>query len=330
MKAFAIKVWQIWVILITSGLIALTVVAGGLWWVLQPAQVTQTGTQAFIVPKGQSVKLIGQRLEQAGLIKHQLVFSLVVRWLGLTTKIQAGTFQLSPSWSVSKISQELTQGTNDLWITLPEGWRREEMAEYLSKQELTEFNQADFLALTLKKEGQLFPDTYLVPRQITAEGLVAILTLTFDKKITQGLSSELAQSQLTPNQILVLASLIEREAAEVDQMRQVSGVMHNRLDLGMPLQIDATLQYAKGYSANEKTWWGTPLAADKTFKSAFNTYLNPGLPPAPIANPGLSAIMSALKPTESDYLYYLHDSQGKLHLAKTLAEHTANIQKYLK
>lgn len=330
MKAFALKVWQIWVTIISLALVVILSVSLAIWWVLQPAQADQLGTQAFIVPKGQATKIIGQRLEQVGLIKNDLLFPLVVRWLGLGSKLQAGTFQLSPSWSVTKIAQQLTQGTNDVWVTLPEGWRREEVAEYFAAQELPDFDAAEFLELTKKQEGMLFPDTYLVPRQVNAEGLQAILAVTFDKKITQGLSKELAASKLTQNQVLTLASIIEREAADPEQMRLVSGVLHNRLDLKMPLQVDATLQYVKGYNAAEKTWWATPLAADKTLKSPFNTYLNTGLPPSPIASPGLNAVKAALAPQNSDYLFYIHDEQGKLHLAKTLAEHNANVQKYLR
>lgn len=330
MKAIALKVWQIWITVFVLALVSITVVSLGVWWVLQPARPDQIGTQAFIVPKGQATKIIGQRLEQAGLIKNDLLFPLVVRWLGLNSKLQAGTFQLSPSWSVSKIAQQLTQGTNDVWVTLPEGWRREEVAEYFAAQELPDFDADEFLELTKKQEGMLFPDTYLVPRQVNAAGLQAILAVTFDKKVTQGLSEELAASKFSLNQVLTLASIIEREAADPAQMRLVSGVLYNRLAIKMPLQVDATLQYVKGYSSAEKNWWATPLAADKTLKSPFNTYLNAGLPPAPIASPGLNAIKAALSPQDSDYLFYIHDEQGKLHLAKTLAEHNANVEKYLR
>lgn len=330
MKAIALKVWQIWVTVIGLAVLAIVLVSAAVWWVLQPAQITQVGTQAFIVPKGQATKIIGQRLQEAGLIRNNMLFPLVVRWLGLNSKLQAGTFQLSPSWSVSKIAQQLTQGTNDVWVTLPEGWRREEIAEYFAAQELPDFDQTEFLELTKNQEGKLFPDTYLVPRQVNAAGLQAILAMTFDKKITQGLSKELAASDLTPSQVIVLASIIEREAADPEQMRLVSGVLHNRLDIKMPLQVDATLQYVKGYNQAEKTWWAAPLAADKQLKSGFNTYLNAGLPPAPISSPGLNAVKAALLPQPSEYLFYLHDDQGQLRLAKTLEEHNANVQKYLR
>jgi UPF0755 protein len=330
MRIILNRVWRIWLSIV--GIVLVTAILLGTigWWVIQPVQPSQVTTQAFVVPKGQSIRLIGRRLQEAGLIRQQIVFPLVVKWLKLESKLQAGTFQLSPSWAMPQIVHELTKGTNDIWITIPEGWRREEIADYLSRQELAAFDKEQFLIQTAGQEGQLFPDTYLVPKQITAEGLVAILTVTFDKKIVQGLATELEQSDLTLKQALTFASLIEREAGDNTQMPLVAGVLNNRLKRSMPLQVDATLQYAKGYSEAEKSWWTTPLAADRQLNSPFNTYMHPGLPPAPIANPGVAAVTAALQPMPSDYLYYIHDTQGKLHLAKTLDEHNANVQKYLR
>ncbi len=327
MKAIALKVWQIWVTALGVVVVTAALLAFGLWWVLQPAQSTQVGTRAFIVPKNQSARQIGERLEEAGLVRNKFMFAVVVRWLGLSSKLQAGTFQLSPSWSPSRIAQQMTQGTNDTWVKITEGWRREEIAEYLAAQEdLTDFDETEFLKLTAGQEGRLFPDSYLVPRQVTAEGMQAILTVTFDKKVVQGLSEELKASKMSLNQVITLASIIEREAANADQRRLVSGVLHNRLEIGMPLQVDATLQYVKGSASN---WWDEALIVDKQLKSPFNTYLNAGLPPAPISNPSLDAIEAALQPKASDYLYYLH-ADGEMYLAKTLAEHNANVQKYLR
>jgi UPF0755 protein len=325
--------WQIWVAVVGTLLILGGIAVAVGWWVLQPvksSEAAQPETQSFVIPKGQSIRTIGQRLQAAGVIKQQLAFPLVVKWLKLGNKLQAGTFQLSPSWSMPRVAQELTKGTNDLWITIPEGWRREEVADYLERQELPEFDKKQFLADTADKEGQLFPDTYLIPKQITTEGLEAVFASSFDKKVTQGLAPQIKQSKLTLKQAVILASLIEREAADNEQMPIVAGVLSNRLNNNIALYVDASLQYIKGYSATEKTWWPTPLAADKKLVSPYNTYLNPGLPPGPIASPGVAAITAALQPTPSDYLYYIHDAQGKLHLAKTLEEHNANVQKYLR
>lgn len=329
MKKIVSKIWKIWLIIIGSILVTGLAVGIFAWWALQPVALDQTTTQTFIVPKGQAVKIIGQRLESAGLIKHQLLFSVAVKWLQTANKIQAGSFQISPSWTVAKIAQELTKGTEDVWLTIPEGWRREQIADYLASQDLAAFDKTEFLKLTKDKEGQLFPDTYLVPRLITAPGLVAILDATYQKRITLGLEKSIAAATRPLPEIIVLASILEREAGNKTQMRQVAGVLENRLKIKMPLQVDATLQYIKGYSQSEKNWWATPLAVDKQLKSPYNTYLNPGLPPWPISNPGVAAIEAALNPLESDYLFYLHD-QGKIYLARTLSEHNANVAKYLR
>lgn len=329
MKKIASKIWKVWLIVIGSSLTIGLFLGTFIWWALLPVAVSQTTTQTFIVPKGQAVKVIGQRLETAGLIKNQLLFTAAVKWLQTANKIQAGSFQLSPSWTVVKMAQELTKGTEDVWLTIPEGWRREQIADYLASQNLVAFNKTEFLKLTSDKEGRLFPDTYLVPRLITAPGLVAILDATYQKRVTQGLEKLIATATRPLPEIIILASILEREAGDKTQMSQVAGVLENRLKIKMPLQVDATLQYIKGYSQIEKNWWATPLAVDKQLKSPYNTYLNPGLPPSPISNPGVAAIEAALNPTESNFLFYLHD-QGKIYLAKNLAEHNANVAKYLK
>src|SRR5690606_29757637 len=127
----------------------------------------------FIVPRGQAISVIGERLREEGLIRNSLVFRVIVQKEGLRNKIQAGSFDLSAGMSTPEIAQALTQGTNDVWITIPEGWRREEIARSLAEQELDSFDEKEFERLTQGKEGRLFPDTYLVPRQTTEEHIVA-------------------------------------------------------------------------------------------------------------------------------------------------------------
>ncbi len=145
---------------------------------------SQTTTKAnFVIPPGQAVLTIAKRLEEAGVIRNAQVFRLELKRLGLESKLQAGSFQVSPSLSMREVATILTTGTNDQWITLPEGWRREEIASYLTAQELPGFNEADFLASTATLEGKLFPETYLVPNQITTTSLGNLLTRTFEKKV---------------------------------------------------------------------------------------------------------------------------------------------------
>lgn len=285
----------------------------------------------FVVPRGQAVSTIASRLQEEQLIRSALVFRLVVKQHQLEDKLQAGSFQLSSIMTPLQIAEALTQGTNDLWVTIPEGWRREEIAQALAdNQELTAFDQLEFLQLTKDKEGQLFPDTYLFARESTAQTIANALQTAFKAKVTTVFEKEIAQSQLSLNQILTLASIVEREARGAEEMREVAGILYNRLEIGMALQTDATLQYIKGYNSQKESWWAPPLAADKKLESPFNTYLHSGLPPFPICNPGLNAIKAVLNPLKTDDFYYLHDTKGELHSAVNLEAHNANIIKYLR
>lgn len=284
----------------------------------------------FVIPKGQALTVIASRLEEAGLIKSKWAFRFAVYKNKLAKKIQAGSFELSASMNTWQIAQALIMGTDDTWITLPEGWRREEIAESLGKQGLNNFKVEEFLSLSKGLEGQLFPDTYLVPREVTSAQLLSLLKNTFATKVTSGLSEELAASKMSLNELLTLASLVQRESANDAEMSLVAQILLNRLDINMALQVDATLQYVKGYNKAEQSWWQTPLAEDKKLDSLYNTYKHPGLPPGPICNPGLAAIKAVLRPTPTKALYYIHDNSGKIHTANTLDEHNANVNKYLR
>jgi len=284
----------------------------------------------FVIPKGQALSVIASRLQEENLIKNKWAFRFAVYKNNLADKIQAGSFELSANMNTWEIANALTVGTDDVWITLPEGWRREEIAESLSKQGLDSFDQTEFLDLSKGLEGQLFPDTYLVPREITSAGLVSLFTNTFANKVTSALSEELSASQWSLNEILTLASLVQRESGSDEEMPLVAQVLLNRLALNMPLQVDATLQYIKGFKQVENSWWSTPLSEDKELNSLYNTYQHAGLPPGPICNPGLAAIKAVLNPTPTQALYYLHDTTGKIHLANSLEEHNLNVNKYLR
>jgi UPF0755 protein len=320
------------ILLVLFFILAIIGVGAGIYvyTLLQPVDPSADQAQRFTIPKGQSVTMIANRLYEAKFIKHPLVFRLVAKQAGLESKIQAGSFSLSPAMTPKEIAEALTKGTTDVWVTIPEGMRREEIAESLANQELTEFDQEVFLELSEDSEGYIFPDTYLVPRMITAETMFSLLSNTFDRKVEQGLEEEIAASEYSLEQAIILASILEREAQGYQDMRHVAGVLWKRIEIGMPLQADATLQYAKGYNATQKSWWVPPLAEDKQIESPFNTYLNPGLPPKPISNPGLDAIKAALDPLETDDLFYIHDRTGQIHFAETLDEHNANVNRYLR
>lgn len=297
---------------------------------LQPVDSSKIEKKSFAVPKGQSISRIGERLTEAGLLKHPLVFRLMVKRLGVEQQIQAGSFQLSPSMDPQTLITAMTQGTDDTWVTLLEGWRREEIAETFAEAGLENFDEEEFLDLTEGKEGYLFPDTYLVQKDFSTKQVLSLLENTFERKVEVGLKEEIADSGKSLEDIITMASLVQREARGEQQMKLVAGVLWNRVDINMALNVDATLQYIKGYNDVQNTWWVPPLAVDKERTSLYNTYKHPGLPPGPITNPGLDAIKAAASPTETEYMYYLHDPTGKIHFGKTLDEHNANVQKYLR
>lgn len=295
---------------------------------LEPV-VVNAPTQQFVVGKGQALIQTALKLHEQGLIRNPQVFRYYVQYMKLDTKIQAGSYDLSPSMSAQEIALTLTEGTEDIWITIPEGWRKEEIAGYLATQDLTQFDAEVFLDLSATSEGQLFPDTYLVPKESTPQYLYSLLTNTYKTKVTSGLTDSFEASSLSPEEVLVLASIVEREGKGYENMRHVAGVLINRIDAGMPLQADATLQYINGIDDNGK-WWSAPTIDLKQSTSPYNTYMYPGLPPRPIANPGLDAIRAVLDPLPTDDLFYIHAPSGESYFAETLEEHNANVNKYLR
>ncbi|MBU2543706.1 endolytic transglycosylase MltG [Patescibacteria group bacterium] len=296
----------------------------------QPVGSSEAGTTRFVIPKGQAASMIASRLQDEGLIKSSLVFRFVVKQQGFQDRLQAGSFQLSPAMSLIAIANQLTLGTNDIWVTLPEGWRREEIAASFSSNDFPAFDSKEFLNFTLSQEGRLFPDTYLFARESTAETIYKVLSNNFQKKVVTGLAEKINNSPYDFQEALIMASVVEREARGYEEMRHVAGILWRRIEMGMALQADATLQYIKGYNPQLQSWWEPPSTLDKKIISPFNTYLNSGLPPRPIANPGLEAIKATLDPLKTNDLFYLHDRSGGIHYAETLEKHNANVQQYLR
>ena len=320
--------------IITIGVVLLNIllfiaIGTGVSWLLSPVS-SQSALTTFVVPKGSTFTSVGKMLEDQKFIRSRYAFRFIVWREKLGSSLQAGSFKISPSQSPQEIAVTLTKGTSDTWVTLLEGWRSEEIADELAKTLGDQFSKAQFLQLAKPREGYLFPDTYLIPQLVTPEAMVNILQKNFDKKMTQKMMDEIARQGKTPEQIVILASLVEREARTPVAMKIVAGILEKRLQHGWPLQVDSTLQYIKGYDAKQKTWWPTPFSDDKKLKSAYNTYVHVGLPPKPICNPGLAAITAVVYPEQTEFWYYLSDPQGGMHYAKTLDEHNANVEKYLR
>lgn len=294
-------------------LAAFLLAAAAIWWIvsLRPANTANTPTN-FVVSRGDGVRETARKLKDANLIRDQVAFFLLIKKLGIEKNIQAGTYTLSPNMTAIEIARKLTVGLDDLRLTIPEGWRSEEVVDYLKKQNISGSEGV------WDEEGKYFPETYMVSKSATIDSVRALMRQTFNAKV----------SAITREQ-LIIASMVEREAKTTIDRPLIASVIHNRLEAGMALDIDATVQYAVGYTKNDG-WWKKELTLeDLKIKSPYNTYINPGLPPGPICNPGLSSIQAAVNPAKTDYLFYLADKNGVTHYARTLDEHNANVAKYL-
>lgn len=321
---------------IATSLIILALISHAVYsYLLQPVNSTITDKVEFQIQPGQGIDRIASSLQSQKLIrsKEALKFYLVTH--RLNSKVQAGYFYLSPSQSTPDIAVSLTRAvTKQLWVTIPEGLRRQEIANLILdtlEESETEhrFDPDAFVRQTSSLEGRLYPDTYELSPQVTTEEVISILTDQFDRVIS---SIKINPQQLP--RILTLASLIEREAGADSERPEIAGILTNRLNNNWPLQVDATVQYA--LSTNRCRirvcdWWPRPLTrADLQVDSPYNTYLNPGLPPGPISNPGRASLEAAAAPRTTDNWFYLHDPSGVVHYASTVEEHNRNVCQYLK
>ena len=289
---------------------------------------SETKNKIFVVNEGDGVQLISQNLKKNGFIKNEYAFLIYTLFNRQNKKLQSGTFRLSASLSVPEIIKKLSSGgVSDYWLKIIDGTRIEEIAK-LFPSGLT-FNSQDFLTKYKIKEGYFFPDSYLIPSYFSLDQTVDIITKNFDKKLAQ--AKEGSTSSMIDEDVLILASLLEREGKSVESKQKVAGIIINRLNQNMPLQIDATAQYARdSVSKNITTYWQPVDKQDLQINSSFNTYKNQGLPPRPICNPGYNSLFAAYHPVESNYLYYITGKDGKMYYATTLEEHNSNIAKYLK
>lgn len=301
-------------------LIPLFMVRG--WWNAQLSPVSgDTATKKIVIERGKSVSEIGKILMEENLIRSELAFKIYTRQSGQT--LAAGTFSLSPAMTVEEIVKVLTGAPNEAWVTLIEGWRIEEMAEKLNSD--IKADKQKFLKLA--KEGYMFPDTYLFPREYTEEQIAKVLRDNFDAKFTDDLRAKIRSKGLAEAEGVILASIVEREARSDKVRTEVASILLKRLNINMGLNADATLQYALGYQQSEKSWWKRHLTSDdKKINSPYNTYIHRGLPPTPICNPSLASLMAVANADPSiPYLYYYHDSKGNSHYANTLDEHNVNV-----
>jgi UPF0755 protein len=297
-------------------------------------------SEFFEIPLGEPPPRIASRLEASGLIHDAQAFVSYLRYAGLDTTIQAGRYNLSPSTSPLEIAQILQDATpSEVTLSVLPGWRIEEVTATLPTSGL-EITQEEFLSAAYSPpqgylmledlpqgnsvEGFLYPGSYRLPRQTNAELLVQILVENFTAQLTPELLNGFQNQGLDIYSAVTLASIIEREAVNADEMPMIASVFLNRLAIGMPLEADSTVQYSLGYNQDQITWWTNPLSRrDLQFDSPYNSYLYTGLPPGPIANPGSRALRAVAFPVETPYYYFraVCDGSGKHTFSETLEEH---------
>jgi UPF0755 protein len=313
-----------------AGLTVLAGVAtiGWLLWASRPAAREGEPPADVVVEAGSSVRTIGRRLDQEGVIRSALLFEVWLRARGDAGAIQAGTYRLPRDRPLPAIVDMLVRGETVLvQVTVPEGLRLEEVAGIVARAlgadsaafvaTATDSLFADSLEVQAPTlEGYLFPETYHVDPSTTARGMARIMTGQFHSVFDTGWRARAESLGYTVGQIVTLASIVEEEARVPEERETIAGVFWNRLDKGMPLEADPTVQYALG-GHRERV-----LYRDLEVDSPYNTYRNVGLPPGPIASPGRPALEATLYPDSVPYLFFVATGEGGRHaFSETLAEH---------
>lgn len=328
--------------------------------VQQPAlaRAAGEGTQKvpFTIEEGETATQVAERLQQMGIISDASLFRLYMRYNRIDQQLEAGDFELSYTMNMTQIAQALQNAlVREVTVTVPEGWRAEQVGDLLQEQGIMSFDafmtavragnpvalgmgSYDFLEdrpAGASFEGYLFPDTYRIPARGNPTDLLTAMLNNFGEKLPTDLRASTAASGFSFAQIVTLASIVEREAVQADERPLIASVYRNRLsgfcdaDVGGPyLQADPTVQYARGQPGN---WWWKPESIEEYqfVQSPYNTYLNPGLPPGPIASPGLSSLAAAVRPAETQYCFFVATGQDGRHVfARTYAEHQANVLLY--
>ncbi len=311
-----------WRILAITGSIALViallfVVAG------RPPSNFVPGT-IVTIPDGSSTRDAAVLLQQSHIVRSASLFEFLVNVVLSGRPVIAGEFSFDHAHGALQVARLVTGGGfggTQVRITIPEGSSVVEVSAIMQKA-IPTWDTNDFVAKAKPFEGFLFPDTYVVFREITPDEMIMILQDEFAKK-TEPLQSEIAQSGRTELQIITMASILEKEAKNATEARTIAGILWKRYDAGKPLQVDAPFLYVLGKTSSQLT------VADLQKDGPYNTYTRKGLPAGPIGNPGLATIEAALHPLASPYLFYLHDANGQVHYATTYAQHLQNKKKYL-
>ena len=296
----------------------------------------------FDILPGQNLRTVSANLAGAGIIPSAKALELFGRWQEYDKRLQAGRYLVSAALSPVEILNKIVSGDavfDEMTLTIPEGWSLNDIEEHMEELGLfsrerfaeaavmqPEYRDFDFLAPLEDDtilDGYLFPDTYRVFSDSTPETIVRRMLTAFGQRVTQDIRDEIAAQGRTLHEVLTLASIVQNEAGNDSEMPVIAGVFQNRLDIWMPLESDATVNYVLGTNKRQPTY------EDTAVQDPYNTYQNYGLPPGPIGNPGLNAILAALNPAQHDYLFFLHPLGGEIVLSRTFEEHLRNKARYL-
>lgn len=324
-------------------------VAGGLFlvrhqlyrplWTGPPGEAPEVIVE--ILP-GQGLRQISRTLAEADLVPSARLLEWYGRHQGYQARLQAGRYQVSPAAAPADIMREIVAGNavfEEITVTIPEGWTLDDIATHLEEIGLFEaerFREAaimqarygdlaflDALEEGDPLEGYLFPATYRVFPESTPESVVRRMLVTFGNRLSAGLREEIADQGRRIHDVITLASIVQKESAGTAEMPDVAGVFWHRLRIGMRLESDATVNYVLGTNRRQPTF------ADTAVQHPYNTYRNAGLPPGPIGNPGMDAIVASIRPADTSYLFFLHKTNNEIVLSRTFRDHLAAKARYL-
>jgi len=281
--------------------------------------------QIVVIPADTNAGDFAAILKEQHIIRSRTAFHILSRITRLDRELESGAYVFKQPLGLSGVIWRIAHGEHGIEpirLTFTEGMTVRDMGDTMAAQ-LPGFNEPTFLTAASTSEGYLFPETYLITPGTPEDAIVVRLRTQFSTEIAS-ITPQILSFGKPFGDDVIMASILEREARTFPEKRMVAGILWKRLAKSIPLQVDAAFAYARGVSKY------VPTAADTSIDSPYNTYTNRGLPPTPIANPGLESILAAVTPTESPYLYYLTGTDGEMHYAKTYEEHQKNIEKYLK
>ena len=281
--------------------------------------------QVVVVQENVPFSETAKMLQEKGVVRSAFLLRAAARVFGADRDVQAGRYLFPEPIGMSSVLYRIANGISGLptaRVTFPEGTTAREMGEVLAAQ-IPGFSGREYATLAREYEGRLFPDTYDLPLDATPEGVIALQLETYEERMVE-VRPMIEAFGISEEEAIIMASILEKEARSEEARRTVAGILWDRIEIGMALQVDAVF----GYIHDTDTYH--PSFEDLESDSPYNTYKNRGLPPGAIGNPGLDAITAAITPIDTDYLYYLTDPEGVMRYAETFEEHKANREAYLR